>query len=342
MMNVLITGDRGFIAGYLIQDLLKNGYKIWGIDNDWKYGKLEKSFDNNPNYTHITGDAKDFELLKNILVENKIDVFVMGAAIIGGISMFHELAYFLLSENEKITASSFDAAIYAHTNANLKYVVSMSSSMVYESTDHWPSKENDVRNIKPPLSTYGFQKLSTEYFCQGAWEQYKLPFKIVRPFNAVGIGEQRAIIDKDVMSGNIKLAMSHVIPDIIQKIYKKQYPLHLLGTGEQIRHYTYAGDLAIGIRKVIESDDMLNNSVNISTPIGHTVLELSKIIWNKMEPNKPFEYISDKPYIYDVQCRIPDTTKMQQILNFKADTSIEASLDEVIPWVKRMCDLGKI
>ena len=99
----------------------------------------------------------------------------------------------------------------------------------------------------PPSSTYGFQKLACEYFAQGAWEQYQLPYTICRPFNCVGIGERRALGDKDVPSGNIKLAMSHVVPDLVQKILKGQDPLHILGAGDQVRCYTYGGDLAQGI-----------------------------------------------------------------------------------------------
>lgn len=96
----------------------------------------------------------------------------------------------------------------------------MSSSMVFEGTDHFPTEEGDQLEYPPPLSTYGFQKLATEYFAKGAWEQYQLPYTIIRPFNCVGVGEKRAISDKVILSGNVKLAISHVVPDLVQKIVK--------------------------------------------------------------------------------------------------------------------------
>ena len=74
----------------------------------------------------------------------------------------------------------------------------------------------------------------------------------MRPFNCVGIGERRALGDEEILSGNVKLAMSHVVPDLVQKVLKGQDPLHILGTGEQIRHYTYGGDLARGIVTAME------------------------------------------------------------------------------------------
>ena len=102
--------------------------------------------------------------------------------------------------------------------------------------------------MPPPRSSYGFQKLAVEYFAHAAHDQYGLPYTLVRPFNCVGVGEARALGEVEVLSGNVKLAMSHVVPDLVQKVCKGQDPLHILGDGSQIRHYTYGGDLASGHR----------------------------------------------------------------------------------------------
>ena len=181
------------------------------------------------------------------------DQVVAAAAMIGGISYFHEFAYDLLAENERILASTFDAAIAAHRDGHLARIVVVSSSMVYESATVFPTPEGAQLTSPPPVSTYGFQKLASEYFAKGAHEQYGLPYTIVRPFNCVGIGERRALRDTDVMSGNVKLALSHVVPDLALKVLKGQDPLHILGEGNQVRHYTYGGDLAHGIRLAMES-----------------------------------------------------------------------------------------
>jgi nucleoside-diphosphate-sugar epimerase len=269
-------------------------------------------------------------------------VIVSGAAMIGGISYFHEYAYELLAENERITAAAFDAAIWAHKEKKLKKILVMSSSMVYEAATVFPTPETAVKEFPPPLSTYGFQKLACEYFAQGAWEQHKLPFTIVRPFNCVGIGEKRALGDKEIFSGNVKLAMSHVVPDLVQKIVKGQDPLHILGEGNQVRHYTYGGDLARGIRICIEKEEALNQDFNISTPRSTNVLELAELIWKKINGDKPFNYTSDPSFEYDVQKRVPDTSKAEKLLGYKAETSLEDMLDEVIPWIKEQVEHGNI
>ena len=339
-MKTLVTGSSGFIAGYLIGELLSNGHEVVGLDNLSKYGRVEKSYDRHPRYRAVTGDAKDVVLLKELAAD--CDHLVAGAAIIGGISYFHELAYDLIAENERIVASTFDAAIWAHRERKLKKITVLSSSMVYESTAVFPTPEGEQLKSPPPLSTYGFQKLACEYFAKGAHEQYKLPYTIVRPFNCVGIGEGRARNDREVMSGNVKLAMSHVVPDLVQKVVKGQDPLHILGSGNQIRHYTYGGDLAKGIRVCIEHSAALNEDFNISTAQSTTVLELAQAIWGKLKPGVPFRYRSDEPFKYDVQRRVPDVSKAKRVLGFECTTPLDTMLDEVVPWVKHQVELGNI
>ena len=338
--KILVTGSAGFIGGYVVQELLQNGWEVVGIDNYSKYGKIEKSYDHAPGYTLVVGDVKNVGLMKELL-SDCTDVLA-GAAMIGGISYFHEFAYDLLAENERIIAATFDAAIDAHKRGTLKKITVLSSSMVFESTTVFPTPEGAELTSPPPLSTYGFQKLSCEYFARGAHLQYGLPYTIVRPFNCVGIGEQRALCDKEVLSGNVKLAMSHVVPDLIQKIIKGQDPLHILGDGRQVRHYTYGGDLAKGIRVAIEHPKALMQDFNISTARSTTVLELAEIIWKKLKPTEPFRYTSDKPFEYDVQQRVPDVKKSNEVLGYSADTSLEVILDEVIPWVSEQVRLGNI
>ena len=337
-MKVLVTGSAGFIGGYLVEELLSHNYEIVGIDNYSKYGKVVKSYDSHPNYTFIEGDVKNVGLLKELI--NNCDQIVALAAKIGGIPYFHKFAYDLFAENERIMSSTFDAAIWAYKNKNLQKMNVLSSSMVFESATIYPTPESAQLKSPPPLSTYGFQKLATEYFAKGAHEQYKLPYTIIRPFNCVGIGEKRALSDEDVYSGNVKLALSHVVPDLVQKILKGQDPLHILGSGKQIRHYTYGGDLAKGIRYCMEKEEALNEDFNISTAESTTVLELAKLIWSKINKDKPFRYVSDKPYPYDVQKRIPDVKKAKQLLNFEAKTKLSDMLDEIIPWIEKQIEQG--
>ena len=329
--RVLVTGSAGFIGGYVVEELLRRGFTVVGIDNHSKYGPVRKSYDDDPRYSLVEGDARDAALLTDLLAD--CDHMIAGAAMIGGISYFHTFAYDLLATNERIMAASCDAAIAAHREANLAKVTYLSSSMVYESASTWPSSEGQELEIPPPHSSYGFQKLAVEYYARAAFEQHGLPYTIVRPFNCVGTGEMRALSDVEVASGNVKLAMSHVVPDLVQKIVKGQDPLHILGDGTQVRHYTYAGDLARGIVTAMEHPDAQNDDFNLSTAQSTTVLELAANIWHRLREDAPFRTVSDPPFEHDVQKRVPSTEKARAVLGFEATTSLDEMLDEVVPWV---------
>jgi len=334
MSKVLITGSQGFIGSYLCAEFLNKGYTVIGVDNFSKYGPITRPHDTHPNFHLIEMDVIDFEP-DNIPEElQDIQYIIAGAAMIGGITYFHKYAYDLLATNERILASTFDLAIKLHQTQALKRIIVLSSSMVFENTTVYPTPESEIKTCAPPLSTYGFQKLAVEYFCKGANEQYGLPYTIIRPFNCVGVGEEDAIGEHEVKSGNIKLMMSHVLPDIINKIMKGQNPLHILGTGEQIRCYTNGRDIARGIRMALESENAVNNDFNISTPVATSVLELAQLVWGILNPDLEFSTVSDEAYEYDVQKRIPNTTKAKELLGFEAEVSLEESVREVIEYMR--------
>ena len=270
MKTILITGSQGFIGSYLCKDFLEAGYRVIGIDDYSKYGKVSRPHDNHENFIFL-----------------EIDYVVAVAAMIGGITYFHKYAYDLLANNERILASTFDLAIELFKKYKLKRIVVLSSSMVFERTEIYPTPEAEIENCPPPMSTYGFQSF----------------FDI-----------------------------------IINKISKGQDPLHILGKGDQIRCYTNGRDIARGIRMALESNKAINEDFNISTPTATSVLDLAKLVWSKLNPDKEFSFVSDTPYKYDVQKRIPDVSKAKEFFNFESKISLEESIDEVINWINNKGD----
>ena len=334
MKKVLVTGSQGFIGSYICKELLDHDYNVIGVDNFSKYGKVIRGHDKHERFTLINEDCSKPSFLEHVK-EFKFDYIIACAAMIGGISYFHKFAYDLLAMNERIIANTFDLAIERYKKNELKRILVLSSSMIFENVSKWPTEEIHLLECPPPLSTYGFQKLSCEYFAKGAYQQYGLPYTIVRPFNCIGVGEEEAIEEHEITSGNVKLTLSHVVPDLILKCLKGQDPLHILGSGKQIRHYTNGLDIARGVRICLESEKALNEDFNISTSTSTTVLELAEMIWGKINPEKSFHYVSDPPFEYDVQKRIPSTKKAKEILDFEAKISLSESLDEIISWMKK-------
>jgi nucleoside-diphosphate-sugar epimerase len=318
MKTVLLTGSQGFIGSYISQELLSHNYRVIGIDNYSKYGRVKRKHDNHKNFSLIEHDlSKSFPDVNG-------DILIAGAAMIGGISYFHKYAYDLLATNERITANTFDYAI----KKTMK-VIAISSSMVFENATEWPTKEE--HKCFPPYSTYGFQKLSLEYFCKGAYEQYGLDYTIVRPFNCVGTGEEPSGEIESV--GNISMVLSHVVPDLIIRSLSlsKNDRLPILGDGNQIRHYTNGKDIATGIRLAMEKGR--RTDYNISSKDATSVIALASMIWNKIHGNEP-AFDHNAPFNYDVQLRSPDVTKAYDELGFEAKISLDESIDEVIQYIK--------
>ena len=338
MKKVIITGSQGFIGSYLCTEFLERGYEVVGIDNYSKYGLVKRAHDDHPNFSLLKMDMCELDS-KKVQPHPALadaDYIIANAAMIGGISYFHKYAYDLLATNERILASTFDLAIRLHKEYNLKRILVLSSSMVFENTRRYPTPEYEIEFCPPPASTYGFQKLASEYFCRGAYEQYKLPYTIIRPFNCVGIGEEEAVGEEVVMSGNIKMLMSHVLPDLIHKalLLGPEDPLPILGDGSQIRHYTNGKYIARGIRTALETEKAIGEDFNISSPEATTVAELADLVWQRIHGTElKFEHCD--PFEYDVQTRSPDVNKAKEILDFQTEISLEESVDEVIGWMRK-------
>ena len=197
--------------------------------------------------------------------------------------------------------------------------------MVFESATNFPSKENDIEKIPPPVTAYGFSKLTGEWYCRAFWDQYKLPYSICRPFNAYGINEYP----------QKEPGYAHVIPDLVRKILSGQYSLELLGDGEQTRCFTHVSDVADGIITVALNAEAKNEDFNIGNDKEIKMIDLAKKIWQLMNPKKPFKVKFVTGYKFDIQRRVPDVSKAKKMLNWEPKVNFNEGLLEVIEWLKK-------
>lgn len=343
-MRILATGAGGFICSYLIPELLEAGHEVIGVDDRSRYGSVRHAFERHPRYRFVEGDVRDAAVLRDLAGE--CDQLVAAAGLVSRMHSLSELAYDLLAENERINAATFDAAIDACLDGRLSRIVVISSTLVYESATAFPTTEGTELASPPPRSTFGFQKLATEYFARGAWEQYRLPYTIIRPSSPVGRSPAEDLLDlraEPAAASSSKLYTNHAVPDLVIKILSGQDPVHLSGQGTQMRNYIAARELAKGIRLAMELPEAANQDFNLGTAKGISILDLSQRIWRKIHGDaKPFRYVSDTDYRYDVPFRVPDVRKARAVLGFEAKITLDEMLDEVIAWIRQAMESGAL
>lgn len=317
MKRVLVTGGCGFIGSEVVKLLLEKNYQVKVADNLSKPESFVKG-----GYEFVKLDlSKKEEALKAF---EGSDICINLAAKIGGIGYFHKYPATILSENNKIYSATFEAAV----EHKIKRVVYISSSMVFESTKKFPSTEEDLGKIPPPTSSYGFSKLTGEWYCHAFWRQFRLPFSICRPFNAYGINE---------FPGE-EIGYAHVIPDLVKKIFSGQYPLEILGSGNQTRCFTHIKDLAEGIIKVMESKEAQNQDFNIAYPREIKIINLAKMLWKLCGQTKKFKVKFIPGFTCDIKRRVPGIKKIKNTLDWQAKITLEEGLPEVVEWLRKQYD----
>lgn len=314
MKKILVTGGCGFIGSEVVRQLLEKRYQVRVVDNLSKPESRVKK-----GYEFLNLDLTNKEQAEQAF--EGMDRCINLAAKIGGIGYFHKHPSTILSENNKIYSATFEAA----AKAGIERMVYVSSSMVFESTDRFPSKESDLSLIPPPVSAYGFSKLSGEWYCRAFCEEHGLKYSICRPFNAYGVNE---------FPGE-EIGYAHVIPDLIKKILAGQYPLELLGDGQQTRCFTHVRDLADGIITVLETKEAENKDFNVGTDRETKMIDLAKTIWQLLDQKKEFKVKFVPGFKHDIRRRVPDVSKMKKLFGWEPKISLEEGLPEIIDWLRK-------
>ena len=306
---ILVTGGCGFIGSEVVRQLLAKGYAVRVVDN------LSKPSSRVPEgVDFIRADLCEPEAARQSF--RGVRVCINLAAKIGGIGYFHKLPATILAENNLIYTNTFQAAV----EHRLERMIFISSSMVFESATRFPSREEDLLTIPPPLTAYGFSKMIGEWYCRAFYDQHRLPYTIGRPFNAIGPEEE----------AGEEVGDAHVIPDLVKKVLNGQHPLELLGDGRQTRCFTHVRDIARGVIMAMESEAAVNQDFNLGTSEETTMLDLARRIHALCAPSRPFEakYVAGFPS--DIRRRVPDGSKAKRVLGWEPQITFEEGLRECI------------
>jgi UDP-glucose 4-epimerase len=314
MSRVLVTGAAGNVGTAVVRSLIADGrHEIRASDQRELADPIREACE-----VH-TGDLRDPAQARRAL-EGCSHVIHL-AAIVGGIGNFHQLAYTLTDVNSSLCNAVFRAAI----ELGVERFVYISSSMVFERAEVFPTPEDYLPDCPTPQSAYGFSKLAGEVYCRAAHEEHQFPYTICRPGNAYGPGEFPA--DEP--------GITHVIPDLIGKVLSGQRPLQILGSGRQTRTFTHLEDTAAGIVRAMSHPAGLLEDFNITGSEEVTIAELAEIVWEACG-NDPDEFRLERleqPYPVDVQRRILSGEKAKRLLGWEPTISLRDGIRMTADWM---------
>jgi UDP-glucose 4-epimerase len=243
------------------------------------------------------------------------------AAIVGGIANFHRLPYTLTEVNNAL----YNSVIRAALELEVERFVYVSSSMVFERAEVFPTPEDYLPDCPVPVSAYGYSKLTGEVYCRAAHQEHGLPYTICRPFNAYGPGEM-----PDAEPG-----IAHAVPDLISKVLSGQRPLQIFGSGEQTRTLTHVDDIADGVVTAMSSPAGLNQDFNISAAREMSVAEIARVVWEACGED-PTEFALEHlpTFEVDVQRRWPSVEKARELLGWQARIEVEDGIAATVRWLR--------
>ncbi len=314
MSRVLVTGGAGTIGAAVVNRLLADpSYEVRVSDQrpapQWMREGCE---------VH-TGDLR---VSREALSATKGCSYVIHlAAIVGGIANFHRLPHTLTEVNSAL----YNAVIRAAIDLDVERFVYVSSSMVFERAELFPTPEDYLPKCPVPISAYGFSKLTGEVYCRAAHEEHGFPYTICRPFNAYGPGE---LPDSEP-------GIAHAVPDLICKVLSGQRPLEIFGSGEQTRTLTHVEDIADGIVTAMGSSAGLNEDFNISASRELTIAEIARIVWEACgEHPEEFALEHLPTFPVDVQRRWPSVEKARELLGWHARIDVEDGIAATVRWLR--------
>lgn len=321
-MRVLVTGSEGSLAQWTIKHLLENGHEVYGADNyerydDEQYEVLTQAQD----YEFRTVDLTEREAVFELFEWAEPDAVIQAAAMIYGVKGFHEYCADVISNDVALHRNVLDAMLTAGCD-RIGYI---SSSMVYEQQDP-PHLEEEVDTGAPPKTAYGFSKLTGERYCEAYHKQYGIDYTIWRPFNIITPYEK----------AEDEPGMSHVFADFMKKLLEdKQNPMHILGSGEQVRCFTWIDEVAEAIATQSFAEETTNEAYNLANVEPVTMKELAKRIHHKgitrgLRDDEPLTFDHEEIYDDDVEHREPSAAKAHHDFGWNPQIQLDEALERIL------------
>lgn len=314
-MRVLITGGAGFIGSHLADAYLQRGDEVTVID-DLSTGTIDniQHLKSNPKF-HYTIDSVHNQPVTAELVD-QCDVVVHLAAAVG-VKLIVESPVRTIETNVRGTE-----VVLALANKKQKRVLVASTSEVYGLSADVPFKEDG--NLVMGATTkgrwsYACSKAIDEFLALAYWREKKLPTTIVRLFNTVGPRQ----------TGRYGM----VIPTFVKQALAGR-PITVYGDGKQTRCFGYVGDVVGALIKLMDTTESIGQVFNIGSTEEISILQLAEKVKELTQSTSEIVFVPyDDAYeegFEDMPRRVPDITKINQLVGFKPEMTLNGILETVI------------
>ncbi|MEH0158121.1 GDP-mannose 4,6-dehydratase [Limibacter armeniacum] len=312
LQTVLITGVAGFIGSHLSEKLLKNGYRVIGLDNfDSFYSRSLKTqnLHNSYLYPHFQFFELDITDKKSLYHLPKFDIVIHLAAKAGvRPSIKNPSAY--IQTNIQGTNNLLELM-----KERLCYkMLFASSSSIYGNSKSFPFSESLF--VGEPISPYAFTKRSNELMNYTYHSLYKMDIINLRFFTAYGPRQRPDL----------------AIHKFVHKI-KNGKVIEMYGDGTSARDYTYVEDIVEGICRAmlyLEEHNNVYEIINLGNNHSICLSEMIKTISEVVNEDVSIKQIEMQAGDVDITCA--DITKAKTLLGYQPKISFKKGIKKFVRW----------
>jgi len=316
-LRVLITGGSGFIGSHLSDAYIKRGDEVYVID-DLSTGSIEniQHLKSHPRF-HYTIDSVHNQPVTAELIDQCDVIFHLAAAV--GVKLIVESPVRTIETNVRGTEVVLSVA-----NKKKKKVLVASTSEVYGLSSDVPFREDG--NLVMGATTkgrwsYACSKAIDEFLALAYWREKKLPTIVVRLFNTVGPRQ----------TGQYGM----VIPTFVRQALAGR-PITVYGDGTQSRCFGYVGDVVGALMRLMDSSEAVGQVFNIGSNEEISIRALAERVKEITQSDSEIVYVPyEQAYeegFEDMPRRIPDITKVSELVGFRPEMSLDGILESVIDY----------
>ena len=316
-MRALVTGGAGFIGSHLTDELLARGHSVHILD-DLSTGSIEniRHVKGHERFDYTIDTAHDPRVVAELVDESDI-VFHLAAAV--GVNLIVESPVRTIETNVHCTE-----VVLAAANKKKKPVLIASTSEVYGKTQKVPFQEADdlvLGSTDTGRWAYACSKAIDEFLALAYWKERGQPVCVVRLFNTVGPRQ----------TGRYGM----VIPSFVGQALDQQ-PLTVFGDGRQTRCFCHVADVVRALSDLMTEAEPWGQVLNVGGTEEIEIVELAHLVRDLSESSSeivtvPYEEAYDEGF-EDMRRRVPDTTKVKDLIGWEPSRDLESILRDVVAW----------